>query len=912
MLTHLYRPVVRQWRLYGAVFVVLTLAVGLLAALPLVAGQLAAVGLRQTVGELTVSGRNVLLQGRVIEPNMQGALKVELGDLYAGVMQVRRAQVPALNVVGKPAGLEPIDREILDWLLLDLHTFSELTVQVEIVTGRLPAPQTNLEINDEEPTVLEAAIGVGAAEKLGIDVGDVLFSGDTAWAFEIVGLVEPADPASDRWWGDEHLLPFNTWERLDLDLDVLEVTSGLIMNEETLPVYFPTSLSWRLLLDQSQITVANSEAVADSLRGLEADLTSQSIDLETQLTATLDQFAAERAAAQLALLLLLTQSLLVVLYTLAVLSEVVLAQAANEIVMLAARGVGTGRLVVQFALRYGVVAVVGWLVGLLVAATWLWHWPMAGVVDVAWEIPAGSWLLGGGAAVVGWLVLLWPVATMARRGPLAWQQARTRPDGRPTERRRLALDGAMLALGGLAYWQLRQFSATALANDEAVVIDPLLLLGPTLLLLGVALLLRHIAPLVIMGLAWGTGRLRGALLPTALRWLGRDRQRSGRLILLVSVATGLILFATIFVQSLAARQAEVALFRSGADMRWSVAGQQADIVAETMANADEVSAVARVFRGRGTAGGNTVRVDFLAVDVAAIAGMSGYPAGWPDGALDARLALLTEPINNVVPALVSARNALGVTETGEEATVRLGSLAVRIEVVGILETFPTVRPSFVVVDLGQVEAYLAARTAGDLPSAGHEVWVDIEQPIAALDLREQVNLPANIRTPRLLSEAVRLEQGYNDQLLARQIVGVFRLNVVVLIGLGVATLLALQLLDVRRRTPALGALASLGVSRRGVMGLLFWEGAVLVLVGVGLGIGLGLLLTQMTQPLLAVVLQASVGGGLTMALPFSLAWGRLGVLLAGVVGLYWLAMLIPVWETGRWQIAEKLRLGVGE
>jgi ABC-type antimicrobial peptide transport system permease subunit len=92
------------------------------------------------------------------------------------------------------------------------------------------------------------------------------------------------------------------------------------------------------------------------------------------------------------------------------------------------------------------------------------------------------------------------------------------------------------------------------------------------------------------------------------------------------------------------------------------------------------------------------------------------------------------------------------------------------------------------------------------------------------------------------------------------------------------------------------------------MRMMATEGVALVGVGTAVGAGLGWLLAQITLPLLAVTLSASMGG--STEAPLLPDWLALGQLLLVMLALYLLAVLAVAWLNGRVEIARLLRWGM--
>lgn len=900
---HLPRQLSQHWPLYGLVLLLLTIASAMLSSVPLLSRRVADDSLRRTLNAMPVAGRNLLLEGRSLSADIENSLQSELGDVYSHRLEMRERMILAERMVVRPSGPEPMDPTAQDILNFHLYSFKGLEDLVTILDGRMPRPGVFDDVR------VEVAVGRAVADFHDLHVKDVLHGLVEAWQFEVVGIVEPISPNDARWWGDHQLLPFNLWRRISLSPDIVEVNSGILLHPETMASPISGRQSWRVILDSDLINPTNAAEVATAVRGLESSLSSRNISLNTRLVEVLDQFAANIEVGQLSMLLLMSQALLAVLYALAMLGQAVLAQATSEIASLTARGHSLGKVTRRFALRYCVLAIIAWPLGV---GTAVLFYGQA-------MVPGLSWGLGGVAVSFGLSVLIVPIPGAARRGMLGWLQRESRPTLAGEWRRRLLFDGAVLGLGALSYWQLRQFSEQALSSEQAITIDPLLLLGPTVLLLGFALLMRHVAPLIIRLAAWIGVRSRRLILPLALAWLGRDHGRSGRIIFLVSLASGLTFFAAVFVDSLSTRQDEMALYRSGADLRWSVMGVDLPLVTNGLMADGDVSAMATVFRGKAIPdpAQNSTQIEFLAVLPNATNVIAPYPTGLNPISLETTLAQLADPAPDAVPVLLSRRNVIPDAAVGDRFTLQVGAVEVSAELRGIIEEFATLRSPFLVMNLDSLTTLLSEQGVQLQISGSYELWATVKKEggdqdsqgqLQDLDYRSRIpEFGSTLSEPRLLSDAAALRAEYGNHLLSKQITEVLRLNVVMLVVLSFVSLLMLQLLDAWRRRHSWGSLMTLGVTRLQVAGVIIGEGLTLVSVGQIVGVVLGFALAQITLPLLAVTLSASIGG--STEAPLLLNWATLGRLVLGMSALYLLAVLTGAWVNGRVELAQLVRTG---
>jgi hypothetical protein len=850
---------------------------------------------------MPVAGRNLLIEGGSLSAGLEVSLESALKEFYADKLDMRDTTIPAQRVVVRPSGPESMDPGAQDILNYHLYSFKGLEGLVTVLDGRLPRPGVIEDVR------IEIAIGRAVADYHDLHLKDRLLLAVEEWQFEVVGIVEPITPDDARWWGDHQLLPFNLWKRVSRTPDIVEVNSGVLLHPETMAGTIRSRNSWRVFLNSDLINPDNAAEVATAVRALKSSLSNNDISLSTKLVEVLDQFAANVEVGQLSMLLLVSQALLGVLYALAMLGEAVLAQATGEIASITARGHSPLKVTRRFALRYCLLAVIAWPLGVGLS---LLFYPQA-------SVPTLSWGLGGVASLFGLLVLVVPIPGAAQRGMLAWLQRESRPSMGRDWRRRLLFDGAVLGLGGLSYWQLRQFSEQTLGIDEYITIDPLLLLGPTVLLVGFALLMRHIAPLIIRVVAWFGMRSKALAVPIALAWLARDQGRSGRIIFLVSLASGLAFFGAVFEDSLSTRQDEMALFRSGADLRWSVVGLDLPIVTKALLSDGDVAAMTTVLRGKTIPDPtrNSTPIAFLAVLPNATNVIAPYPTGLNPVSLESTLAELADPAPDAIPVLLSRQNVIPGAAVGDRFTVQVGAIDVPVELRGLLEEFATLRSPFLVMNLDSLSAMLSDRGILLQKSETYELWVTVTKEEGVPDWQGHLqdrdyssripDLGSPLTEPRLLSDASALRAEYGNHLLSKQITEVLRLNVLMLVLLSFFSLLLLQILDAWRRRHSWGSLMTLGASRLQVAGVIIGEGIALVTVGQIVGVGLGFALAQITLPLLAVTLSATIGG--RPEAPMLLNWAILGRLLIAMSAAYLLAVLTGAWVNGRVEVARLVR-----
>ena len=539
-----------------------------------------------------------------------GQIQELLGDLLVGRVEVEESAVVPL---GSFLYRDDMELHFAEFLRYQGWTFTNLNRDVTLVDGRMP--QHIIDDPNDFILEMEGVIGLAAFENISFDqssgdefrvekiqVGDQLRSADGSFRIHIVGVVQPNDLESDVWWGD--LRPFE-FERAPLNGANLPetVTVPVIVPHQTMAdTLGGGTRSWRLLLDSSQITVNNVDQVYSNLSNASSNLR---INLESGLLGIIERFQLALANAQVTLFLLTVQSLIFVLYTLAMISSFLLEQSRGVLATLAGRGFNGRQITQLFATQGFLLAFLGAApLGPLVARGLLILWGAVTNTVVPTALAAESWQLSFLAAGFSWLTLVVAIYSGTRGNILDWQ----RQLGRPSTQagwQKYYLDIFLLLLGGLIYWQLQDSGTVVaqLAQDEALaaagVSDPLLLLGPSLLLIAVALIFLRLFPYLLRLASWWANQVRGLILPFGLAKLSRDPVGPSRVVLLISLAAGLTLFASLFEHSLGTRQAEIAHYNTGADIRVGLPIDAGTAELAELANLTGVEAASAVyFNGR--------------------------------------------------------------------------------------------------------------------------------------------------------------------------------------------------------------------------------------------------------------------------------------------------------------------------
>lgn len=548
------RHLTRHWRLNGAVLLCLTLASALLAGFSGYTAAIAARELHQSLDEARPAERSLLITGTryTFSEELYKNLREKLGQILQDRLVIRHAV--------SSADPQPPIAEKRAVALLDVYSFNKLPENVRVVEGRLPI-QVNL--NEAKgswrPPPIEAVIGARAAEQSGYTVGDRLMGNKGYHRLDIVGIAKPLDPHDDVWGEDLSAFAVGDLDADGIALPLIIAPASMRSNYPEEPIFWH-EVSWRVTLNHHLISVDRAATLHSDLINFQTQSATKRATTNTGLVRILAGYLERLSRVRMMFFLLTTQTLIFALYTLTMFTSAIVDRSRVELATLSARGASAWQITWLFGLENLILALPAALLfgpGLAQGALWLWGESTG--EGALGPLPREAWLLSVVAIGLGWLALVAPVFLAVRRDGPGWQQARARPPQQSLAQKRY-LDLYLLAFGGLLYWQLnrsgsivlRAVARHGLGNTQLA--DPLLLIGPLLLLIAIAMVFLRIVPFLLRLVAWFTQYLRGLALPLSLFRLARDPLQPSRVVLLVSLTAGLMLFTRIFEDSLATSQ----------------------------------------------------------------------------------------------------------------------------------------------------------------------------------------------------------------------------------------------------------------------------------------------------------------------------------------------------------------------
>jgi hypothetical protein len=538
----------RHWRLNLAVLLCLTLASALLAGFSGYTVAVATQELHQTLDEARPAERSLLITGSryTFSEALYELLQDKLGQVLEDRVVIRHATLSA-DQQPSVEGTQAV-------ALLDVYSFDRLPERVRVVEGRLPAQVRLREAEDAwRPPPIEAVIGMRAAERSGTSVGDRLTGSGTYHRLDIVGIVDPLDPHDDIWGEDTSAFAVVTATH-DLNADatalpLIIAPASMQSNYPEQPI-FPHQVSWRITLNHRLISVDRAKTLHSDLINFQTQSATMGATASTDVVRILADYLARLSRVRMTFFLLTAQTLVFVLYTLTTFTSFTVDRSQVELATLSARGANAWQITRVFALENLILALPALLLGPGLAQGALRLWSGSTGKVVPGTLPGEAWLLSGLAVGLGWLALVLPVFLAARRNAPEWQSRRA-PPSQLSAAQKHYLDLYLLAFGGLLYWQLNQSGSFVMRRlENTQLADPLLLIGPSLLLIAIAMVSLRILPFLLRLVAWILQRLRGLVVPLGLSRLARDPLQPSRVVLLISLTAGLMLFTRTFGGSL--------------------------------------------------------------------------------------------------------------------------------------------------------------------------------------------------------------------------------------------------------------------------------------------------------------------------------------------------------------------------
>ncbi|MFI0939024.1 FtsX-like permease family protein [Streptomyces sp. NPDC021020] len=552
--------------LLSAALLTVLLTTCVLAALAAYTGAIGDAAVRRTLqhqaadrstynAKASLTGKDAAALDHAVRERLRGAFDGLPTTVATSTRSGPYALPTALRPVGTPKSADP------DLTLLATFDHAKLA----LTGGKWPGPAAK-----GSPGV-EVAVPEAVARTLHLAAGRQLTLanrlGGPPLQVTVTGVYRPADPGSPYWQLDPlggrgiHTLAFTTYGPLLADPGTF--ASGRVAADE---------MSWQATADFGGAGAGRIDAleasVKDTTAALGADKATGGAQTTSALPGLLDGLRRSLLVTRSTLLIGALQLVILAAFALLLVAQLLAEERSGETALLRARGGSRGRvarLAAGEALLLAVPAAVaapllaGPLTRLLAGTG-----AMARTGVTLGGTGSGAWLVAGAAALACAFAVVLPAL-------------RTAPGGRGGRRGGLpgmlqaGADVALLAVAGVAYWQLqrRASGGGALSADRSggLGIDPVLVAAPALCLLAGTVLVLRLLPLLARLGERRAARGRSLSLALAGWQLARRPQRGAGVALLLVLAVAMGMFAIGQGASWDRSQRDQADYAVGADLR---------------------------------------------------------------------------------------------------------------------------------------------------------------------------------------------------------------------------------------------------------------------------------------------------------------------------------------------------------
>jgi hypothetical protein len=579
-----------DWPIVAAAWLITILSAVLFAAGVIYPSAAAEAGLQRALRDASVASRSLVVSryddasaADEVDAQVMAALQDTLSGTGGSVGRDWRGSATFSLV---PATGEPTGDQV------ELGFLDGLADHAMLVAGAWPA--------DTSPGTLatpEVAVAEPAAAALGLTVGDdidVLVhhgSQTSSLQLRVTALYAVADPA-EAWWGEDEQLQTglrdNGRYRTYGPFLATRYAFTAVLGEDG------SFLRWRVYPDFDRLAVDEASRFATRIDAIASRLlvdSGRQFTVDTTLPDILRAADRSLLVSRASVILLMVQLALLAGYAIVLMATLLVDHRRVDTALLRARGASSGHVALLALAEASVLAVTAVAVAPTIASAAVGLFnrvgPLADVgLQLGPDVTPGAYVAAAGAGLLCVLLLVLP-AILAARAFAQEQGARSRQETR-TIGQRLGLDIVLLAVTGIAMWQLRLYGAPLTRSVQGELgLDPLLVAAPAIGLVAGGVLALRILPLVAQLLEATVARGRGLLVALGARQLARRPLRYTRSALLLVLAVSMGVFALSYSATWAGSQRDQAAYQAGADIRLPAASVDAGISAETLGGALE-------------------------------------------------------------------------------------------------------------------------------------------------------------------------------------------------------------------------------------------------------------------------------------------------------------------------------------
>jgi hypothetical protein len=615
-----------DWPIVAAAWLITLLAATLLAGGAIYPAAAAEAGLRRALAEapaadtvIDVSRYSPGSEARAVDELVRVEIARVLGPLQGTI--VRDWRTSATVALPDASSGEPGDQAIFG--LLDGLADRAALLAGAWPTGAVPAGPDGLPSEPIEVAVVEAV-----ATALGLEVGDVVplvaraSTAPTPIPVRLVGIFAITTP-TDPFWNEDAQLVSGIVDRGQYR------SLGPFFASESdlvLPGVGALNQHWRTFIGFDQVGVDHAGPLRSRIAALEDRLEAGGggeFQVATGLPEILESVERSLLVSRTGVLLLIAQLAILAAYAIVLTASLLVDHRRIDTALLRSRGAGPWQVAALALLEGLLLAIPAVLIAPWLAAAALNvlndAGPLAAVgLRIVPHVGTDAYVAAG-VAGIGCVALLVLPALLAARGFATEQAGQSRQETR-TFGQRMGIDVALLALTGIALWQLRLYGAPLTQTVQGRLgIDPLLVAAPAIGMVAGGVLALRMLPLLAHAVERMVTRGRDLVLSLGSRQLSRRPLRYTRSALLLMLAMSMGVFALSYGATWSSSQRDQAAYQAAADVRvvparsggagadWSLPGRYAEL-----AGFEEAFAVERIpnrisFVGAGSA-------DVLALD----------------------------------------------------------------------------------------------------------------------------------------------------------------------------------------------------------------------------------------------------------------------------------------------------------
>ncbi len=568
-----WRVVLRRaqanWPILGAAMLTILLATTLLSAGPIYAGAVTLSGLRRTLHDSPTTKADVEISifsangeypsvDKIATDAIPGAFATTGGAVY------RSGRSESFALPDQPA--DSVKN------LAVLGFFQRIQDHATIVDGDWPQTSSGGPVN--------TAIPDSTAKLLNLNVGSTFrlvsrrietYTVDV----KIVGIYHVNDPNDPFWWDDE-------LDTKGVQNGASFVTYGPFIT--TTDDFFShqgglaAQVAWRIYPNFDNLTVSEVSALIGGVETLQPRLnfhrgSNDQFQVSTSLNQILRTAQKSLLVTRSGVLIVTVQLAILAGYALLLTSNLLVEQRRIETGLLHSRGASTTQIVMMALMEALILALPAAIAGPWLAALSLRIFnhigPLASIsLPVNPEVTRDAYALAFVSAFGCVLALGVPMLQSAR----TFVQARA-SRGREASQglaQRAGIDVLLLAVAGLAYWQLSRYRGAITQTVQGRLgIDPFLVAAPAIGLVAGAIIALRVVPLLARIIDRAAARQRGLVAALGAWQVSRRPLRYARSALLLMIAMAIGLFALSYGSTWELSQKDQANYQVGADVRLS-------------------------------------------------------------------------------------------------------------------------------------------------------------------------------------------------------------------------------------------------------------------------------------------------------------------------------------------------------